>query len=231
LAGTAALLTFTLPVILIDLSLELKAPYFSHLQYVLATGSKHGEVISSAGFNIWVFFTEDLPGSSRQPLFLRAGSHTLFSIAPYFAGILLFLGINVFLIYVFARGVRSAFAQSHRAFVVNSLLYFSLVNLSFNLALTGTHERYLFHFYPFILTVCLSILNRAPLFNGFMLTALITAALLYGAFLFAYLNRWVLTDSVSVLRWMSAVHLILFGYLLYAAIRQFDSQATHPSQS
>ncbi|MCQ3936911.1 MAG: hypothetical protein DPW18_07680 [Chloroflexi bacterium] len=234
LAGAIALLAFSLPVFLVDLSLKLKDPYFSHLQYILATGSQHGSVVTYTGFNLWVFFSNDPLGSSRLPVPVQIGSQTLFSVVPYSAGIFLFLTVNALLVLVFAKGIhRSVLPEEalQRQFILISLVYLALVNLGFNLTLTGTHERYLYHFYPFILAACLALLNRPGFFNRSMLAVLLAGACLYGVYLFAYLNRWVLPSSLAALRWMSAIHLMLFGYILFAAIRQFGLRMFDLSQS
>lgn len=223
-----AALSVALPVLLIDLNLNLKEPYFSHLQYVLATGSKHGDTISSVGFNLWVFFTKDLLSSSRQAIPIQVGSTTLFSVVPYSAGIFLFLLTNAFLFFVFARHIWKRYSQGMRAFTPNIILmllvYLALVNLSFNLTLTGTHERYLYHFYPFIIMACLGLKERSVYFNRIMLAILLIGALIYGAFLYAYLTLLVRTYSQFILQALSALHLFLFGYLIYSTLKQFNSQ-------
>jgi len=213
LSGVIAFVAFSLPILIVDLSLNLKAPYFSHLQYILATGSSHGDIISYTGFNIWVFFSDNPLSSSHSPLpFIPVTVHS--------AGIFLFLIVNTFLAFVFARHIYKHSDQ----FVVVSFLYFALVNLIFNLTLTGTHERYLYHFYPFIIIACLAYLNKSDFFGRSTLAALLTGSLIYGAFLFGYLNGWVRPSSLAALQWMSALHILLFVYLIYITLRQFNSQ-------
>lgn len=211
--GVFSFISFLLPVLVIDANLNLKAPYLSHLQYILATGSDHAEVISYTGFNLWTFFTNDPLGSSRQML-------PGLPFAPYYAGMILFLLINAILAFVFARQI---FKHQDR-FIPTALIYLALVNLSFNLTLTGTHERYLYHFYPFILIACLVYLGAEGSFNRFTLATLLAGSLLYGVFLFGYLTRWVRPNSLAILQGMSAFHLLLFAYLIYISIRQFSSR-------
>lgn len=224
IAGVVTLVAFVLPVIIIDLNLNLKPPYFSHLQYVLATGSAHANIISSVGFNVWVFFSKNLLGSSHVPIPIQIGSQTLFSVTPYPAGIFLFILISIALGFLFFRQIHKYQNNVASQFVLSALVYLALVNLSFNLTFTGTHERYLYHFYPFMIIACLGYFNRSGFFNLFTLTSLLAGSIIYGVFLFGYLIRWVRPSSLAILESMSAFHLILFGYLTYLSIRQFNVQ-------
>lgn len=212
---------FILPVILVDLNLNLKPPYVSHLQYILATGSAHGNVIAYTGFNLWVFFFTDMLGSSQLPLLPG-----LSFLTPQSVGIFLFLLINVFLAIAFARQLRKVSPLDASRIVWMSLIYFALVNLSFNLTLTGTHERYLYHFYPFILVACL-----AAFANRTILAALFSGSLIYGAFLFGYLTGFVRANSVEILRVVGIVHIALFIFLVLKITRDFSSQAYNSTSS
>lgn len=220
-SGAAALVSFLLPVILIDLNLNLNEGYFSHLQYILATGSKHGDVFTYTGFNLWVFFSKDLLASSHQPI--QIGSVTLSSVTPYSAGMILFLLVNAFLLYLFVRKIYEQTATPQ--FVLMSLLYLALVNLSFNITLTGTHERYLYHFYPFILIACLAYLGHSNFFNRSMLAVLLSSSMLYGVFLFSYLRGWVRPNSHAILQGMSIIHMTLFIYLIYSTLRELNPRS------
>ncbi|MBL8063091.1 MAG: hypothetical protein JNK32_08745 [Anaerolineales bacterium] len=217
---------FLLPVMLIDSFLRLKPPYFSHLQYVLATGSQHGDIISSLGFNIWVFFTKDLLGSSHLPL--QIGGITLQAVSPYSVGMFLFFAVNIALFFLFFRDLHKSAVTGSQNFNISQLLsalvYFSMVNLTFNLTLTGTHERYLYHFYPFILMACLGLMQRSRFFNKPLLTALFGGALFYSSFLYYYLAGVIRPQNFMMIRVGSAVHLGLFLLLLFVWIRNSNSQ-------
>lgn len=221
---------FAIPIHLIDSTLILKAPYVSHLQYILATGSDHGDRISYTGFNLWVFFGSDPLASSRVAAPLQFGTKILFSVIPYFSGIFLFLLINSFLFFIFARYILKLYSHGKRVFTQDAILlsfvYLALVNLSFNLTLTGTHERYLYHFYPFILVACLGLMGRSTYFNRGMLVVSFSGAVVYGAFLYGYLTLLVRPSSQPVLQTMSVLHLLLFGYLIHAALRHFYIQTS-----
>ena len=111
----------------------------------------------------------------------------------------------------------SAFNDSY--FVAMALLYLSLINLSFNLTLTGTHERYLYHFYPFIF-VALLVLNKYLGSHSYSnLLILFFGSLTYGLFLFAFLNRWIRITSLFIFKEMSIFYLFFLGYLIYILIR------------
>ncbi len=218
---------FLLPVILVDSALHLKPPYVSHFQYILATGSQHGDTISSLGFNIWVFFTKDLLGSSRLPL--QVGSISLAPISPYSAGLTLFVALNIMLFIIFLRDLRrqnsSGIQTLNTGHMISALFYFSLVNLTFNLTLTGTHERYLYHFYPFILMACLGWLGSSRFINRTLLISLFAGALFYGAYLFFYLYGMLRPTNQPMIQLAAVVHLSLYIYLLYSWIRNSTSQS------
>ncbi len=154
-------LAVVVPVLLIDLVLNLNPPYLSHLQIILAIGSRLGDIISSFGFNIWTFLAEDPRGSSHDPINIQIGSMSLFSVVPYWTGIFLFLLVNAFFVYIYAKYFYRSYVNGVQFFSVENmhlfLLHLALVNLSFNLFLAGTHERYLYHFYPFVIMACLGL--------------------------------------------------------------------------
>lgn len=213
---------FLFPVILVDANLKLDAPYFSHLQFLVSARSQQWDIISSLGFNIWVFFFKDLLGSARTPLFFGA-------LSPNLLGIILFLALNIFLFLIFVRDIkRQTRAGPHgfeRGQIISCLIYFSLVNLTFNLTLTGTHERYLYHFYPFILMACLGLFHHSRFFNRTLLTSLLAGSLFYGGYLYLYLSGRIDTADRGFIQVAAVVHLGLYIYLLYSWIRNSTSQS------
>lgn len=229
-SGLIALTSFILPIFIIDLNLVLKEPYFSHLQYILATGSSHGDIIAATGFNIWVFLAETPVSSSYSPIPIQIGSTTLFSLTPYFWGLALFLLVNAFLLIIFARQFYNlsikGLGTGSVDLVMISFIWFALVNLSFNLVLTGTHERYLYHFYPFVIVACLAYMERNEYFNRFTLIILLTGAVVYGAFLYGYLTLLVRPVNPVPLQWMSVFHTSLFFYIVAITMKQFKLQRT-----
>ena len=221
---------FLLPAIVVDLNLKLKSPYVSHLQYVLATGSKHGDKIASLGFNIWVFYTKDLLGSSHIPL--QIGDLSLAPLTPFSAGYILF-GILIFALFsLFIINIRRQNTETetfNTQQIVTAFIFFSFINLAFNLTLTGTHERYLYYFYPFIIIACLALMPYSRFFNRITLTVLLSGALIYGIYLFAYLSGEVRVIDYLPIRIIATFHLGIFIYLIYSwfwnSISQFSNNS------
>ena len=224
-------LAFILPILFIDANLQLPASYISHIQYILATGSQHGDIISSLGFNIWVFFSDNLLGSSHLPL--QIGFLSLAPLSPYVAGLSLFFALNITLFFFFLRDLRHHTTSFQVGFnkdkLISALIYFSLVNLSFNLTLTGTHERYLYHFYPFIIMACLAWLARAD--KRALLFSLFAGSLFYGVFLYGYLTLMIRPLNLIAIWLGTFIHLVLFVFILYSWIRNSNSQTLSPSHT
>ncbi len=209
------------PILLIDINLNLKAPYISHLQYVLATGSQHGDTISSFGFNIWTFLAKDPRGPSHDPINIQLGSVPVFSIVPYWTGISLFLLMNAFLLFVYIKYFYKQYKNGFQFFSAENILLFllhlALVNLSFNLFLTGTHERYLYHFYPFIIMACLGL----GFFKRGFVYILLAGAAFYGAVLYGYLTRLNLQFGQIPFAIMGVFHSLIFVFLIYSLLGYF----------
>lgn len=208
--------SFAAPILIVDAGIRYDPQYLSHLHYILATGSSHGDTISSFGFNIWTFFTTNPFGSSHEAMSVFG-----LSLVPYKAGIALFLaGIFILTIAAVLYHVRdnkkgnAGFTQKHLAFW---LVHLALVNLSFNLFLTGTHERYLYHFYPFAIAAVLFIqkmegVNRAVLLGG---------AVFYGLFLYGYLTGYNLYFGQLPYRVMTLIHFYLLVFFTGVLFNSF----------
>lgn len=222
-------LAFVVPILLIDLSLNLNPPYLSHLQNVLVIGSRLGDTISSFGFNIWTFLANDPRGSSHDPITIRFGSVSLISIVPYWTGIFVFLLINGFLIFVYAKYFYKKFAKGIQFFdaenICLGLLHLALVNLSFNLFLTGTHERYLYHFYPFIIMACLGL----GFFRRGFVYILLAGGTFYGVVLYGYLTRLNLQFGQIPFVILGVFHFAVFLYLIFSLLRYFKSSGVNAS--
>lgn len=224
--------SFFIPVLVVDLNLKLKPPYVSHIQYVLQTGSQHGDKIASLGFNIWVFYTKNLFGSSHIPL--QIGGLSLAPLTPFSLGYILFAILGIVLFSVFIVNIRQQNTEIQMfnfQQIISALMFFSFINLAFNLTLTGTHERYLYHFYPFIIIACLALIPQSRFFNHTMLTVLIFSSLMYGVYLFAYLSGEVRPSNYVIIRMIAALHLSLFIYLFYSWLRNSTSQSANLSSS
>lgn len=217
------------PVAIADLVLNLPDSYFSHLQYILATGSKHGDTISYLGMNIWNYFTDDLLGSSHQAISIHVGSVELFSLVPYSTGTVLFIVTFFVLTWVFSRYIFHLRSKGVNQFDKNTILFFllflALVNLSFNLTMTGVHERYLYHFYPFVIIACLGWTGHTKYFNIFTIALLLIGSVVYGAYLYGYLTLLIrpLTGQLFM-RGMTTINLFLFFYLAYISWKEIKDQ-------
>jgi hypothetical protein len=206
--------------LVIDHLFDLPKGYESHLAYIwLGGGSGHINKIAGNGFNIWMFLGRDMWSSSLVPFW---GPLT-----PKFAGIALFL-VYFFTLTFFH--VKRTYGQvkmldekkgSTTAFFSDQLLYFALTQLAFNVFLTGTHERYLCHFYPYAITAILSAPTLARPIRLLFLSILVFGGVLYGAFLYSVLKPypWWLPALFKQHTLLAAFHLALLILLTYKAIR------------
>ncbi len=222
-------LAVVVPVLLIDLVLNLNPPYLSHLQIILAIGSRLGDIISSFGFNIWTFLAEDPRGSSHDPINIQIGSMSLFSVVPYWTGIFLFLLVNAFFVYIYAKYFYKSYVNGAQFFSVENmhlfLLHLALVNLSFNLFLAGTHERYLYHFYPFVIMACLGL----GFFKRGFVYVLLAGGTFYGVVLYGYLTRLNLQFGQLPFAILGVFHSLVFLYLIISLLRYFKSSGLNPA--
>lgn len=203
---------YAAPFFIAELFLKTPLGYVSHFQYVLATGSNHGDVVSSYGFNVWRFFVSDPLTSSHDSVVVPLGQSFQLSVIPYRAGILIFILVNVFLVSLTLFYFRKRFARLDSYLKEDFsfwMMYLGLVNLSFNLFLSGTHERYLYHFYPFVMVALLSL----PKHNMRSLILASSGAFFYGCFLFGYLTGWNQLFGDLMFDGMGIFHLIFFIYL------------------
>lgn len=210
-------ISFVVPILWVDFMVNLKEPYFSHLQYILATGSKHGDTISSFGFNIWTFLAPDPLGSSHAPIKIQLGSISMFSVVPFTAGISLFLLSNILLLSFYIKYFYNLHENNMRFFNSENILFFilhlALVNLSFNLFLTGTHERYLYHFYPFVIMACLGLFDQKYVY------ILLAGATFYGLVLYGYLSRLNLQFGQTPFWILGVFHIIIYFALAILLLR------------
>jgi 4-amino-4-deoxy-L-arabinose transferase-like glycosyltransferase len=201
-----------------DLFLKLKQPYTSHLYYVWKEGSSHSNVISGNGFNIWMFLGRDMWSSSHVPIFSNMEHLTPYNVGMFF--FLSFAGIITLSLLLFLRkhiDHNSRFVN--KEILLNFVLYLALVNLCFNVFLTGTHERYLYHFYPYVLISVVGLSGYNQHFSKKMLTMIVLGASLYGVFILqimtsidfriGYLSHWL----------MGIFHLILFVWLFIVCLK------------
>jgi len=170
---------FLVPLFVWDFFLKLPAPYFSHLIYIWSQGSNHGDLISRDGFNLWIFLGRDMMSSSHISLFKDIPLLT-----PYNLGNFLFISFMLLITFSWLLSLRSHFQRGenylNREILLNGIFYLALVNLGANIFLTGTHERYLYHFYPYIILAWLGLESYSRLFTSKALSFFVLGGCLYG---------------------------------------------------
>lgn len=192
----------------LDYSFNLPEHFKSQLAYIWTSGiNPHADAISFNGFNIWAQVSNST--SALEPLFL--------SFTPKYLGLVFFAFFSIYLV----RRLTLLLKRTHNSSFIpdkiksaHLLLIFSLSQLSFNLFLTGTHERYLYHFYPtFLLSLVLLHSLKQIKFRELVVASMGSVA--YGVFVWSVLFH---PDDLSY-RWehlgMFALHSYFFGFAIY----------------
>lgn len=190
--------------------------------------SPHGDVISGNGFNLWILLGRDMWSSSREPFTtLRLGAWQQ-DLTPYHTGIVLYALLLVFLFVtaflalrpLLARGAVARLAGDGQAALLALLgLLLGLTQLGFNVLLTGTHERYLFLGYPFLLLSTWWFARRGHMAMGLAVWTA-AAAILNGVFVLGAMQPLPgILFLVYSNAFQSALHLILLVALLDAWLR------------
>ena len=203
-----------------DLFLLLKPPYAFHLVYIWQEGIFQSGILSGNGFNIWMLLGRDMWSSAHVPI-LAGFPFT----NPYLLGELLFLALSGLLtlsLGLFAwRRFQNGETRLSPEVLLNFILYLALINLCFNVFLSGTRERYLYHFYPFILIAWAGLASYSRLFSARMRLALILGSTFYGLFVLQILNgveiRILPVSATHML--LSVIHLALFAGLFSVSLR------------
>jgi hypothetical protein len=143
---------------------------------------------------------------------------------PYNTGIGIFL-LSVLVLTVAAiRFYVNERKKENRSFdtphICFWLIHLALINLGFNLFLTGTHERYLVHFYPFAIAVLL-VLQK---FEGANRIILLGGAFYYGVFLFGYLTGFNLNFGQIPFLILTVLHFYLLIFFSRLWIKLFLSR-------
>jgi len=188
-------------------------------------GSNHAENISGNGFNLWMFLGRDMWSSSRItfPVLWDHGVGKFF-VSPYNAGMLLYL---IFIAFLLFTGFRVCWLVLQGKAYINkranadvyllSLLCFflGLSHLGFNVLLTGTHERYLYLGYPFLLIAVTWFCVNKFTFSWQSTVFCFFAASAYGFFVFSIIGP--LPGILFPLRrheFLASIHLFLLLFLL-----------------
>ena len=213
-----ALITFMIAVFAWDPFLALKPPYISHLVYIWQEGIFQNGIISGNGFNIWMLLGRDM-WSSAFVSFVP-GSWLL---NPYRMGqvfFLLFTGLITLSLLLWLRPYYYKHEkQLNREILLNFILHLALVNLCFNVFLSGTRERYLFHFYPYIILAWIGLGEINPLFSSRVRSLLFLGANLYGLFVLQIASTLDFRIGTSTHQLMAIFHLGLVACLLFIVFK------------
>lgn len=198
-----------IPFFAVEAWLSTDAQYtFGHYQRILTTGSDHMDIISGNGVNLWTLFYQQLEHPSTQPF--------LAGITPKHLGVFLFFvtGVWFTIQYIWKNTVASA------TFKTGWLcLFIAAFNLGFNVLLTGTHERYLFYFYPFLLIAYVTLNKKYIRFSLTDKWFFFASSVLYGMFVLSILNKWLKVNDQHVNsgfhKVIAVVHILLLVRLIW----------------
>jgi hypothetical protein len=208
-----------------DLFLNVNGPYASHLQLVWSVRSETASYLSMNGFSIWIFLDREMQSDSGISLLAGSNSPLAAWLTPRTIGMALFLILTGVLaastvLYVRRRS-RSGGGFLDREDLFTGFLFLALVNLIFNVVMTGTHERYLHHCYPFLLIACLGLGEYDRRFSNVLLAFVLVGANLYGWFvlrvLWGDISFW-----YTVHRNVAIFHIVLLAVFFVVTLAYQD---------
>jgi hypothetical protein len=130
--------------------------------------------------------------SSAIPLFPDSPIAVLRALTPLNVGAVLFMAAAASLAVAVAWriGKRHPLGSSWlgRESLLTLVGFLALINLAFNVALTGTHERYLYSFYPLVLLAFLGLREFNRRFSLPLVVLLVVGANVYGVFVLGILT-------------------------------------------
>jgi hypothetical protein len=145
-------------------------------------------------------------------------------ISPHQAGIFLYSTLIAFLLFTSLRTIWQAvhsknYAEQKNntdAFLMTLLCFFyALSHLAFNVLLTGTHERYFYLGYPFLLISVMGFYYNYRIISGRLVLFCFFAAFAYGCFVFSIIG--VIPAYLFPLQrqeFLASIHLFLLILLL-----------------
>jgi hypothetical protein len=160
----------------------------SMMMYSVGAGSRHGREIGNNGFNIFTLLPAHPSSPSDQwyPFFTLWGGQV--SGIPLYIGAALFLICNLWVVWCVYRLVRPLGSIDATRATVAALAVAAFLNLSMNVFLTGTHERYLYHYGFFVMPCVLWLLGQGRV--GLSVVAIVAAHLtVYGFFVYSKIGR------------------------------------------
>jgi hypothetical protein len=199
----------------------------SYLFVWLGGGSTHGAVISGNGFNIWTLLNRSMSSSSGVPFYCANLFAKEICLTPQHSGLIMY-GLYMLLLgtlfwvlswhALMPLGLRD---QTQGNFVIVCFIVFlAQANLGFNVFLTGTHERYLYHCFPFLILASFFFLQQSSLLSWRSASFYLATAVVYGVFVASILHP--LPAWLSLLRshkFVALVNLALLLNLLFLSLR------------
>jgi hypothetical protein len=175
-----------------DLPLNIEGGLFSNLQIAWGARSNAGTFLAQNGINLWVLLDRPMLSSSDIPLFPGLPFGISPWVTPFTVGVVLFLAAVAVLSLSLARKVARQSAPGgpyrDRETMLNFILFLAIVNLAFNVLLTGNRMRYLYHFFPFVILACLGLMEFDRRFSPWLAAVLLIGANAYGVFVLGILS-------------------------------------------
>lgn len=174
-----------------DLLLQPVHGYLSHLQLIWGERSTHGGILSANGINLWTLLPRQWDSSSAEPFSLFTGTALEKILTPVNIGWFIFVLLaGLITVSTLLKTRKLDLAEGRflgREALLNFILHLALINLIFNVVLTGTHERYLYHFYPLLLIAWFGLMEIDRRFLKIPLSFLLIGSTLYGVFVLGVL--------------------------------------------
>jgi hypothetical protein len=187
--SASGIILIGLIVFIIDLFLTIPPPYKSHLFYIwFGGGSSHGYAISANGFNIWTFISTNMQVLSTIPFsgILNPNSLGTSLYGLYFLFLIAFIILNKKKVIIdFFVSIKENKYEKYVSLLFGCfLLVFSLLQLAMNVLLSGTHERYLYHFFPFAFLSLLILKKENQNIENKSFIFLLISGICYGLFVY-----------------------------------------------
>jgi len=191
----------------------------SYLFVWLGGGSSHGDQISGNGFNIWMFLGRDMHSSSSVPFFTWQIGNFKEEMNPHQGGIVLYALCLFFLLFTCLREIYLVVIRRRETpsvyLIALLCLFHGLSHLAFNVFLTGTHERYLYLGYPFLLITAIWFYVNHIVFSWQSTIFCVFAAIVYGCFVYSILAQLPgLLFAFQRHEFLASLHLFLLIVLL-----------------
>ena len=209
--------------LVLDRQIDISGFFGSSFLYVwLGGGSHHYYRITGDGFNLWVLLDRPLGSQSNVPFssFSVFGHELRFT--PLACGFVLF-GLYTLLVsrlfYQFVwRRLAPLDGSRTEVFIACCILYLAMINLGFNVLLTGTNARYLYHFYPFLFLSAAVLPSSNAFARPSMIGFYIASSIVYGVHVLACIDperAW----QVGEARLLAVVHVAVLVALVVLGFR------------